>query len=149
MTHQITLEVARITGQVARILNSRELVINVGVGAGVRKGMRFAVVADPIEVRDPESDELLDVIEREKVRVEAAEVRGRITICRTYRSIRVDGGPLYRVFDPLVVAAAALSGPVTVHDTLESEPSPPPAPLDPEQSYVKPGDRVVQVDEDD
>lgn len=74
-------------GQVAQILNEREVVINIGSNQGVRDGMKFAVLADePTDVHDPVTGELLDKVDREKTRVEAVEVRPRITICRTYRT---------------------------------------------------------------
>ncbi len=97
-----------------------------------------------MDIVDPATDEVLDVIDREKVRVEASEVRDRIAICRTFKTRTLGGGPFYandyfsmqRLFDP----------PKTIIETLSVEDSQLPAPLDPEDSYVKINDRVKLVD---
>lgn len=85
-------EKPRLEGKVAQIVSEREIAINIGSLQGVEKGMKFAVLApSPQEVKDPETGELLDVIDREKIRVEATEVRERITICATYRTRYIPG----------------------------------------------------------
>ena len=131
-------------GKVAKILTEREVVINIGSAQGVKKGMRFAILAPtPEEVLDPETGEVLDVVDRTKVLVQATEVREKITICSTYRTTKVSGGALStayslgRLFDP----------PREIPETLRIEDSSLPAPLSPEESYVKIGDRVKQVEE--
>ena len=138
-------QLPKIAGRVAQILNARELVINIGARDGVRRGMRFAVLAEaPMEIVDPATEEVLDVIDREKVRVEASEVRDRITICKTFKTRTLGGGPFYvndyfamqRMFEP----------PKTIVETLSVEDSQLPAPLDPEDSYVKVNDRVTLVE---
>ena len=86
--------------------------------AGLTAGMKFAVLsAEPVEVRDPITNELLDVVDREKVRVEAHEVPKKVAICRTYRSY---------------CSTAGRSWPQLLND---------------EQSYVKINDRVIRVAE--
>src|SRR5579859_2462506 len=124
-------------GKVAKILTEREVAINIGRTQGVTKGMRFAILAPtPEEISDPETGEMLDVVDRTKVLVQATEVRERVTICSTYRTIKISGGAfsaaysLSRLFDP----------PREVHETLRIEDSSLPAPLSPEESYVKIGD---------
>ena len=133
-------------GKVAKILTEREVVINIGSAQGVKKGMRFAILAPtPEEVLDPETGEVLDVVDRTKVLVQATEVREKITICSTYRTTKISGGALSttyslsRLFDP----------PREIPETLRIEDSSLPAPLSPEESYVKIGDRVKQVEEPD
>ncbi len=77
--------IKRLEGRVAQILSARELVINIGSSAGVSSKMKFAILSEtPIEVRDPNTQEVLDLIDREKVRVEAVEVRPKVTICRRF-----------------------------------------------------------------
>ncbi len=77
-----------LSGLVAQIINSRELVINIGKNDGVQVYMKFAVFAEtPLEIYDPETQELLDTVEREKIRVEVTHVRERIAICGTYRKV--------------------------------------------------------------
>ncbi len=131
-------------GKVAKILSEREVVINIGSAQGVKKGMRFAILAPtPEEILDPETGEALDVVDRTKVLVQATEVREKITICSTYRITKISGGALStaysfgRLFDP----------PQEVPETLRIKDSSLPAPLSPEESYVKIGDRVKQVEE--
>jgi hypothetical protein len=135
----------RIEGRVARVLSERELVINRGAHHDVREGMRFAVLAaSPIEVIDPETDEIIDVIDREKVRVEAVEVRDKSTICATYEAQWEGGGGLNPFF-----AAQALGNLFEqrrkVIKTLRIEDSDLPGPLDPKESFVKKNDRVVEI----
>ena len=128
-------------GQVAQILNEREIVINAGSERGVRVGMKFAVLADkPTDIYDPDSGELLDKVDREKTRVEATEVREKIAICRTYRTRVIDGGPLYQSFGSNMFAA-----PKEIVETLKIGDASPLPPLSPAESYVKIKDRVVQV----
>ena len=129
-------------GKVAKILTEREVVINIGSAQGVMKGMRFAILAPtPEEILDPETGEVLDAVDRTKVLVQATEVREKITICSTYRIIKRPGGAfssgyyMKRLFDP----------PEEIPETLRIEDSSLPAPLSPEESYVKIGDRVKQV----
>lgn len=131
-------------GRVAQILNERELVINIGADKGVSLGMKFAVLVEtPTEVRDPITSELLDVLDREKVRVEASEVRPRVTVCKTYKVLRTRGGPLYGSFGSLYDA------PREATETLRAKDSSLPRPLAPEESYVKINDRVIQIADDD
>lgn len=143
---------SRLTGRVAEILNAREIVINIGLAHGVERGMKFAVLAEaPIEIVDPTTHEVLDVIDREKVRVEASEVRERITICRTFRT-RTIGGKAGAMGDIMRQAIEMqrmyeYEPPKKVFETLRVEDSQFPPPLDPDESYVQINDRVILVDE--
>ena len=142
-------------GRVAQILNARELVINIGAINGVEPGMIFAVLAESaLEVRDPKTQELLDVIDREKVRVKAIEVRERITICSTFRTMRIGGGSFYPIAQSMETLQRTFNTfkepfapPKIIRETLAAEDSSLPPPLSPEESYVKINDRVVLVDE--
>ncbi len=130
----------QIEGKVAQIVSEREIAINIGSMQGVEKGMRFAVLAAaPQEVRDPETGEILDTIDREKVRVEATEVRERITICATYRTKYIPGGPFSPNPIDLFRPAREVAETLRFDDTSLSPP------LDPDNSYVKIGDRVQEV----
>ena len=129
-----------IEGRVAQILNAKELVINVGAEHGVVNGQKFAILAEsPIEVRDPVTNHLLDTIDREKVRVEASEVRPNITICRTFRVF----GSVFSGLQAskLMIEAMKDSRPETLR--IEDDATPPP--LSEEESYVKVNDRVRSV----
>ena len=136
----------RLQGLVASILNSRELVINIGDQHGVRLGMKFAVLAESaLEVRDPESGELLDTIDREKVRVEVSEVRKNISICKTYRLKRIPGGPFGESMLKFGTVAELVRPPREVPETLSIHDASIPSPLPEEESYVKVKNRVIQV----
>lgn len=133
-----------IEGRVAAILNERELAINVGGSDGVKEGMKFKVLAEtPAEVRDPETNEILGVVDREKVRVEAVEVQERLSVCRTYRTYRVGGNLAAAAYDAL------FSAPRDVAETLRADESSFPSPLPEDESFVKKGDRVIQLLRDD
>lgn len=78
-----------IRGAVAALVNERELVINRGSTHGVTAGMKFRVLtSNDVEVSDPETGESLGNIVRVKVRVQASSVQEKMTICRTYETIR-------------------------------------------------------------
>jgi len=137
-------DTALLQGKVAKILTEREVVINIGKGQGVRKGMKFAILAStPEEISDPETGEILGVVDRPKVLVQATEVQERIAICSTYRTIKIPAGAL----NPAYYWKNLLDSPQEVPDTLEIKDSSLPAPLSPQESYVKIGDRVKQVEE--
>lgn len=126
---------SRVEGKVAQILNSRELVVNIGTADGVREGMIFAVLGpEPLEVEDPDSGEVLDTVDREKVRVKAIEVRPTITICATYRT-----------YSSAIGVSATLDLFKERDETLKIGAGERPAPMDPQESYVKRGDRVREV----
>ncbi len=131
-----------VIGKVAQVMNERELVINIGARDGVSKGMKFAVLAPtPLIIRDPDTGDELGTVDRPKVRVHATSVREKFTICSTYE-IRRTGGYL--------VAVAQLDnilGPVREEPkTLRASDSSYPPPLDPEESYVQIGDRVIEIE---
>jgi hypothetical protein len=125
-----------IEGKVAGIVNERELAINIGNAHGVKEGMKFKVLADePTEIRDPETDELLGMVDRDKVRVKAIEVYDKFSICRTYRTVlvgNIDLGTFYQAKR-------------TVAETLRADEASYISPLPEEKSFVKKGDRVIEI----
>ncbi|HEY0766260.1 MAG TPA: hypothetical protein VGD61_28015 [Pyrinomonadaceae bacterium] len=149
-----------LTGLVAQILNARELVINIGADSGVTEGMKFAVMSrSPTEIIDPDTNAVLDTVDREKVRVRATEVRPKITICKTYvvRTIPGRSGYSgYSGYSGLLDTLNKLGTSITeaqperkVVDTLRADQRDLPPPLSEEESYVKRGDRVIQITEDE
>jgi hypothetical protein len=100
----------------------------------------------PEEVLDPETGEVLDIVDRAKVLVQATEVREKITICSTYRTTKIPGGALSTTNS---LSRYFFGPPQEIPETLRIEDSSLPAPLSPEESYVKIGDRVKQVEEPD
>ena len=134
-----------IRGKVARILNSRELALNIGSSDGVKVGMRFDVLDIKGEdISDPDSGEILGSVERPKVRVKVTKVEPRLSVASTFRSKKVNIGGVAEggLFD-----AKKLFEPprwVTTYETLKTEERTW-EDLDEEHSFVKTGDPVVQV----
>lgn len=139
-----------IRGKIARILNTREVAINVGEEHGVERGMLFDILSPKgLGIRDPDTGEELGSVELAKARVKVARVYGKISVARTFRTTRVNvGGPAYslslsRLFDPPKWE--------TQYETLRIDEAIEPAAddLDEEYSYVATGDVVVQVLEEE
>ena len=131
-----------IIGRVATILNSRELVINKGSISGVKLGMKFKVLAEkPIEIFDPGTGEELGIVDREKIRVQAVDVQERLTVCKTYQTMTIGGGG----FLTSALIESMGSPPRKVPETLKADSASFPPPLSEEESYVKTGDRVIQL----
>jgi hypothetical protein len=134
-----------IRGKVARILNSRELAINVGSKDGVIAGMYFDVL-DPKgeDITDPDSGTVLGSIDRPKVRVQVTAVQEGLSVASTFkkRQINVGGSGimstqnLSNLFLPPKY--------VTKFETLKTDEKTW-EDLSESQSYVKTGDPVVQV----
>jgi hypothetical protein len=131
-----------IRGQVARVLNTRELAINRGFEDGVEEGMKFAVLDTTAEgIRDPETDELLGSVYRAKVRVQIVVVKERLAIARTYSKRQVNvGGTGIGLFGD------ALRPPKweTRYETLKAEDAAWEQ-LSEDRSIVKTGDPVEQL----
>src|SRR6266496_78091 len=97
----------KITGKVARVLSSRELVINRGSRDGVVKGMKFAVL-DPkgINIKDPDTGQVVGSVAHLKARVQVVEVHERLAVATTYERKELPGGALTglsgvaRLFEP-------------------------------------------------
>lgn len=137
-----------IRGKVARVLDARHLVINVGTTHGVSVGMYFDVLdARGDEIKDPDTGDVLGSIDRPKVRVLVTKVQDKLSVASTFKkkeiniggrgSLEVSG--LAKMFMPpkYVEKYETLK---TAEKTWED--------LAEEESYVKSGDPVVQVIEE-
>lgn len=127
-----------ISGKVARVLNSRELVINRGKVDGVRDGMVFAVLDPKAEaITDPDTGEVLGSVDRPKTHVKVIDVTDRLSVARTYRITR-PGRPgltgVAALFAPQPPVVESLR---TTESTWED--------LSEQESYVKSGDPVREV----
>ncbi len=129
-----------IRGKVAKILNAREVAINLGSAQGVRPGMYFDVVARYEDIVDPDTRESLGAIERPKTRVKITWVQEKLSLASTYKSREVAVGGM-----PLGEFSRALMPPkwLKKYETLTAEETA--EPLDEKESLVKVGDAVVQV----
>lgn len=137
-----------IEGVVAGILTERELAINVGDDHGVVLGTTFQVLANtPTEIKDPNTGRVLGSIPREKVRVRATRVEPEFSICKTYRVHRIEGGPLHGL--GRVLSPDLFDPPREIPETLKAENADYLPDLPEEESFVKVGDRVVQILDED
>ncbi len=137
-----------IRGKVAQIVNSRELVLNIGAKQGVATGMYFDIIEPKGEdIKDPDSGEVLGSIERPKVRVRVTRVKERLSVASTYRMRKKNIGGMG--FDLSAGLSGILRPPKwskeyetlkTTEKTWED--------IDEQQSYVKTGDPVVQVSDE-
>ena len=148
-----------LAGAVADILSPTQIAINIGRDQGVQTGDVFSVKQKtPREIRDPNSGELLGVIDREKVAVKVIEVDNRFSICETFEIVgRREpsaffeglGGPNYSHITRSFSAMSLLGDPGSPgrQRTLQNRDaaSDNVEPLDESSSYVKVGDRVEQV----
>ena len=130
-----------IRGKVARVLNPREVAINVGTTNGVAVGMYFDIVGRA-DIKDPDTKEALGSIDRPKVRVRVTEVKERLSVASTYQGKRVNVGGSLSLGD----FSRALMPPqwVTKYDTFHTGEKT----LEEENNEVKTGDPVVQVIEE-
>lgn len=132
-----------IRGKVARILNSRELVLNVGSKQGVLVGMYFDVLdANGEDIRDPDTGEVLGSIDRPKVRVQVTAVQEALCMASTFKKTRVNIGGR----GPSIVGLSDLFQPpkfVEQYETLKTTEKTWEN-LSESDSYVKTGDPVVQ-----
>ena len=135
-----------IRGKVAQVLNSREVVLNIGSHDRVKLDMLFDIL-DPIsqDIRDPDSGEVLGSLSRPKVRVRITHVQSLLSVATTYRRTKVNiggtgpGGVLGEFSRSLVPQNW-----VTRHETLRAKESDFDT-LDEADSIVKTGDPAIQI----
>ena len=128
-------------GKVAAVLNERELVINIGDKNGVEIGMKFKVLTEkPAKILDPDTKDELGMVDREKVRVEVVEIQKKLSVCRTYKTYVV-GGSMTALYN----FKSLFSPRRELPETLKAEDSAFPKPISEEESFVKKGDRVLQI----
>lgn len=126
-----------IEGKVARVLSSRQLIINRGTEQGVKVGMRFVVLdLRASDVRDPDTNEPLGSIFFEKIRVEVVQVEPKLALAQTYEIVPPPAGSLLGV--------AGLFG-QPVHYVTFRDPEAATGPFDESKSIVKRGDTIRQL----
>lgn len=134
-----------ITAKVARILNRRELVLNVGSKDLVVVGMKFAILNPRgAKINDPDTQEELGSVQVPKVLVEAVRVKERLTVARTFKSRQINVGGQA----PSAAALFSFLQPPKyekVLETLQTDESAYQEELDEKDSYVKIGDPAVQI----
>ena len=70
--------------KVAKILDDKTLVLNVGRAAGVTQGAVFCIYAPVDDVTDPDTGESLGAWEAVKGYVQAIHPQDRLSVCRTF-----------------------------------------------------------------
>jgi len=129
-----------IRGKVARVLNAREVAINLGSVQGVRPGMYFDVLTRYEDIVDPDTKEPLGAIERPKIRVKITRVQEKLSLASALaREVNVGGMPLGE-FSKLLMPPKWVKKYDTFKTTEETG-----EPLGEGESPVKVGDPVVQV----
>ena len=144
----MTTQVEPIRGKVARILNSREVALNIGGEDGVTPGMFFDILVPGVDnITDPDTGEILGSLDIAKTRVKVVRIQDRLSVATTYRKQQVNMGG--RGF----LARGMFEAPrwVTKYETLKTNESMAyrSHELSEEESYVSVGDPVVQVFSDD
>jgi hypothetical protein len=133
----------RIRGQVAQILNARELVINRGAADGVKVGMRFAVLnRQGSDIKDPETGETLGSVEIEKAIVKIVRAHDRLSVGRTFRTLRRPGGPLGGVGSVIELMNRPARSEV---ETLRAAGREDRLELDPDESLIRVGDPAIET----
>ena len=128
-----------VEGKVAKIINRRQLVINRGTDHGVEPGMKFVVVDDFEEILDPDTQESLGTIRREKIRVRVVEVQKSLAIASTYETYVNPGlGSYVRAFEEPTKQVRKLKIPQDYSTT----------PFEEVEGFVNIGDKVEQIHED-
>ena len=130
-----------IEGKIAKVLNTRELVINRGSEHGVAQDMEFAVMEPQFSILDPDTHESLGYMEREKIRVRVSETYPKFSLARTYET--------YTAHIPSAYEQAELASrgrTVTrVRKIIIESPDQSTDTIGQEGSTVKVGDPVVQI----
>jgi hypothetical protein len=137
-----------IEGKVARVLDSRTLVINRGTNHGVIVGYTFEVLdTTGTDIRDPETARPIGSVLRPKVRVRVIEVQPDLAVAATYRTYRRNVGG---TGPDLSMAIRSFSPPrwVKERETFKPEDAAWEA-ISEDESFVKTGDPVRQVIEQD
>lgn len=140
-----------IRGKIARVLNSREVALNIGDDRGVETGMFFDILSpNGLNIADPDTGEALGSVDLPKTRVQVTHVYGRLAVASTYRAKRVDVSGANGPYPPGTDIVAAMFRPPkweTRYETLRAGGAfeRDTADMSEDESFVKTGDPVVQV----
>ena len=130
-----------IEGQVAAILNERELAINRGTKHGVQRDMKFEVLEpEGVAITDPETEMELGEEVGIKILVKVVRAEEEYSVARTFE--RVGGS------QPLGLGMAAILGATPSRPRTLRTDEALFAPLSEAKSYVKRGDPVRQIEDD-
>ena len=126
-----------IRGKIAYVLDNDDIVINVGAAHGVHRGMYFDVLDDHnLEIRDPDTEEVIGSLEVSKIKVEVIDTQEKISVATPYLSVKRRTKSVYRVSTPLGPFARSLMPPSWVTEEAISRSE--------KDSDVEVGNSVVQ-----
>lgn len=139
-----------IRAKVARVLNSREIAITAGITQGVTVGMLFDVM-DPKgeDITDPDTGEVLGSLLRPKVRVKITQVQEKLAVASTYKKKKINVGGTFTIGADFGAFSRSLMPPKyeEKYETLKTDEQTW-EDLDEDESFVKTGDPVIQVVEE-
>ena len=147
----MAVQAKAIRGKIARVLNSREVALNVGDDEGVEVGMHFDILSpNGLNIADPDTGEALGSVDLPKARVLVTHVYGRLAVASTCRTKRVDVSGANGPYPPGTDIVAAMFRPPkweTRYETLRAGGAfeRDTADMSEDESFVKTGDPVVQV----
>lgn len=139
-----------IEAKVARVLNSREVVINAGTEKGVTVGMLFDILnPNGEDIRDPESNEIIGSIKRPKVRVRVTLTQEKLSVASTFKKKTMNIGGNAYFYKDFGLISKSLIPPnyITKFETFKSDEAAW-EDINEDDSYVKTGDPVIQVTQD-
>lgn len=141
----MAIQTEPITGKVARILNEREVALNIGGDDGVELDMLFDIMSPKgYDIEDPDSGEVLGSVLRPKIRVKVIQVQDRVAVASTYKTQRVNVGGIGPGFGNLFLQPPRWETRIeTLHKTDTTQRD-----ISEADSYVSTGDPVVQAFED-
>ena len=143
----MTTRTEPIRGKVARIINAREVILNVGQDQGVEVGMSFDILTPRgLNIRDPDTGENLGSFQRAKNRVRVIQTQDRLSLASTFRSRSVADALAEAFFGTR--ASQATTSRKNQFETLKTDRETW-QDLPDEDSYVSEGDPVVQVFSDE
>lgn len=142
-----------IHGKIARVLNSHEVALNIGSAQGVEVNMLFDILTPRAhEIKDPDTGEVLGMLERSKMRVRVVRVLDKISVAATFGNVEVNvgGGRGEAVRRYLYGKDRLLKPPnwVIQRETIKTT-EPTWDELSDEERHISTGDPVVQVFYDD
>lgn len=138
---------SRLEGKVAEILDSRNLVINIGKEDEVEVGMYFKVLDPKGEnIKDPDTGDVIGSIKRPKRYVKIKDVKENLSLAKTYKKYTVNVGGTGLDLEAAGKFAESLMPPKYKerYETLKAEEKAW-EDIDEEESLINIGDPVVQL----
>lgn len=126
-------------GKVAAIITDSEIVINVGANDGAKKGDKFSIRTEPMDIIDPTTAESLGQLEREIIQVVVSDAQERFSVCQTFRLIRRRSTISYAM--EMYDFASK-----DIKETLTNPLGNKGIRIDPSKSAVSIGDRAIRID---